>query len=198
MRTLLLSLLLLCSAANAAETIVMLRHAEKPDGGLGQLNCQGLNRALALPNVLLSRFGKPAAIFAPNPGIEKIDQGQSYNYIRPLATIEPTAIRAGLPVNTQWGFEDVESLKNSLLSDALQNQTVFVAWEHRLLEQLARDMLEQLGADPATVPVWDGKDFDSIYVVNIERDGNGNLSAAFHTEHQGLNGLATACPGQTN
>ena len=69
---------------------------------------------------------------------------------------------------------------------------------HRLLEQLARDILEQLGADATTVPVWDGNDFDSIYVINIEQDGNGNLSAAFHTERQGLNGLATACPGQAN
>jgi hypothetical protein len=32
----------------AAETIVFVRHGEKPQDGFGQLNCQGLNRALAL------------------------------------------------------------------------------------------------------------------------------------------------------
>jgi hypothetical protein len=28
------------------KTIVFVRHGEKPQGGFGQLNCQGLNRAL--------------------------------------------------------------------------------------------------------------------------------------------------------
>ena len=38
------------------ETIVAIRHGEKPPNGLGNLNCRGLNRALALPNVLLSMY----------------------------------------------------------------------------------------------------------------------------------------------
>src|ERR1017187_8769085 len=87
----------------AVETLICIRHGEKPATGLGQLSCQGLNRALALPKVLRARFDMPAAIFAPNPGVQKSDQGQLYNYIRPLATIEPTAIALGLPVNTQYG-----------------------------------------------------------------------------------------------
>jgi len=186
--------LFLLSNLCAAETIVMVRHAEKPDGGLGQLSCQGLNRSLALPDVLLGKFGKPAAIFAPNPGIQKADQGQKYNYIRPLATIEPTAIRSGLPVNTQWGFTDIGALKAALLSKDFQNKTVFVAWEHQLLEQLARDMVRQLGADATVVPTWDGKDFDSIYVINITQDSDGNEYVSFHADHQGLNGLSTQCP----
>jgi len=37
---------------HAEETIVFFRHGEKPSAGLGQLTCQGLNRALALPDVL--------------------------------------------------------------------------------------------------------------------------------------------------
>jgi hypothetical protein len=36
-------------ADDDVETIVLLRHGEKPEGGLGQLNCQGLNRALVAP-----------------------------------------------------------------------------------------------------------------------------------------------------
>ena len=37
----------------AGETIVLLRHGEKPPTGLGQLTCKGLNRALALPSLLM-------------------------------------------------------------------------------------------------------------------------------------------------
>ena len=49
------------------ETIVLVRHGEKPAEGLGQLNCQGLNRALALPFVIERLFGRPDAVFAPDP-----------------------------------------------------------------------------------------------------------------------------------
>ncbi len=92
------------------ETIVILRHGEKPPGGLGQISCMGLNRALALPKVLIGRFGRADAIFAPNPSVqlrERSYPSQSYSYVRPLATIEPTAIQLGLPVNTQVGFDDI-------------------------------------------------------------------------------------------
>jgi hypothetical protein len=54
------------------ETLVCFRHGEKPPGGLGQLTCRGLNRALALPKVLLPRYGTPRFIFAPNPA-QKVD-----------------------------------------------------------------------------------------------------------------------------
>ena len=36
------------ASAHADQTIVFLRHGEKPASGLGQLTCQGLNRSLAL------------------------------------------------------------------------------------------------------------------------------------------------------
>jgi len=39
------------------ETIVLIRHGEKPAGGLGQLSCKGLNRSLALPSLLIGRYG---------------------------------------------------------------------------------------------------------------------------------------------
>lgn len=37
---------------DGTQTLVFLRHAEKPGEGLGQLNCQGLNRALDLATLL--------------------------------------------------------------------------------------------------------------------------------------------------
>jgi hypothetical protein len=73
------------------ETIVFIRHAEKPVAGLGQINCRGLNRALALPAVLTSRFGKPDQICAPDPTGKVHDPAGSFDYLRPLATIEPAA-----------------------------------------------------------------------------------------------------------
>ena len=111
----LLGLTLLAQAALADSTIVILRHGEKPAAGLGQLNCQGLNRALALPPLLLQRFGKPDRLFAPNPSIQKADHGVPYAYIRPLATIEPLAIQVGMPVDVSWAMTDTDGLAGKLL-----------------------------------------------------------------------------------
>jgi hypothetical protein len=104
------------------ETIVFMRHGEKPKEGLGQLDCQGLNRALALPKILEAKFGKPTALFAPNPSQTKNDGGKDYDYIRPLATIEPAAIKFGLPVDTTYGFAEIDKLKDALEQPALSRR----------------------------------------------------------------------------
>jgi hypothetical protein len=183
---------LLTTLARADVTLIMFRHGEKPDEGLGQLNCQGLNRALALPDVLIKKFGKPDELYAPNPGATAEDHGKTYNYIRPLATIEPTAIRVGRTVNTRWGLKDLASLEDDLLSSAHDGQLVFVAWEHNLLVQAVRDVIARRGGDGATVPDWASSDFDSIYVVTLLTTGK----VSFRIDHEGLDGQSTVCPGQ--
>jgi hypothetical protein len=175
------------------ETIIFLRHGEKPPAGLGQIDCQGLNRALALPPVLAKRYGTPAAIFAPDPAQTVQDRGITYDYIRPLATIEPTAIRLGLPLNASFGVRDTTALEHELLAPSYQNSTIFVAWEHRIIVTLARDLLTQAGADPAAVPDWPSNDFDSLYVIAITHRGT-HITANFTHESEGLNNLPAACP----
>jgi len=182
----------------AAETIVFVRHGEKPEGGLGQLNCQGLNRALALPSVIANSFGRPEAIFAPNPSLPKEDAGKLYDYIRPLATIEPTAIRFGLPVDVSVGFDDREGLQAALEAHRApdRNVVVLVAWEHRQIAPIARALLAAHGAEAETindVRDWEGNDFDSIYIVTIRRRGE-TTKATFNHGYEGLNEQPSACP----
>ena len=83
---------------NAVETVVFIRHGEKPDKGLGQLNCQGLNRALALPPVIAKLFGRPDVIFAPSPSAVKMDDGVPYAYVRP----SPQSGRLRYPSVSRW------------------------------------------------------------------------------------------------
>jgi hypothetical protein len=180
------------AAAPAVETIVCIRHGEKPKGGLGQLTCRGLNRALALPKVLLGKYGTPQFVFAPSP-TEKVDSGVKYNYIRPLMTIEPTAIRCGLPVNTEFSYAEIEGLEGELRKPAYQNATIFMAWEHEKLDDFAKDVVKKYGGDANQVPPWPGKDFDSIFVLKITRD-QGRESIAFTIDHEGLNDLSDECP----
>ena len=174
------------------ETLVCIRHGEKPPGGLGQLTCRGLNRALALPNVLLTRYGRPQLFFAPDPA-QKVDSTNGYYYVRPLATIEPTAIRCGLPVNTEFGFREIEGLEKELRKPVYQNATVFIAWEHGMLDDFAKALVKHHGGDPAQVPSWPDGDYDTIFVFKITKDA-GQESFSFTVEHEGLNNLSDTCP----
>lgn len=174
-----------------AETIVAIRHGEKPAGGLGNLNCKGLRRALALPDVLLSKYGKPDFIFAPNP-IERYDGGQ-YNYVRPLATIEPTAIRCELPVNTDFGYTQIDDLAIELRKADYQHALIFIAWEHGQLEKLAKLLVAWYGGDPSQVPYWSDRDYDTIFVFRIFRQDGRNM-LVFSTDHEALDSLSDSCP----
>ncbi len=193
------SLAVLAAAATPAgaavqqETIVFVRHGEKPPGSLGQLDCQGLNRALRLPDVLARKFGVPQYIFAPDPRQQIRDAGHDWYYVRPLATIEPTAIRLAKPVNTAFGFSDIASLQRQLTLPRYHDALIFVAWEHLMIVKLVRSLMASNGGDPAEVPEWSHDDFDSIYIVRLTRD-RGKTSAAFDRSAEGLNGQPTTCP----
>ena len=178
----------------SVETIVFIRHGEKPDDDKGQLNCQGLNRALALPDVLIGKYGKADFIFAPSTTKRSGKEGPVFSYVRPLATIEPTAIRLDLPVETRFAFDDIASLEEEISTVAYRRATIFVAWEHHLLDEMVRHFMVSLGGDPHQVPDWHGDDFDSIFVLRIRTD-HGKRTIAFSHEQEGLNGLPTTCPG---
>jgi hypothetical protein len=192
----LLLFLSVCGVARADKTIVILRHAEKPALGLGQLDCRGLNRSLALPSVILSRYGKPAAIYAPNPAVLKKDKGVPYAYVRPLATIEPLAIRSGLPVDLEYDMTHIKPLAKNLI--AAPDGVLVVAWEHHWGEDLARRLMAKLGGDPKAVPTWRDDDFDSMYVIHVADAVPGRSQPAFRLDREGLDGMPDTCPEAAN
>jgi hypothetical protein len=181
------------AADNTIETLIFVRHGEKPAEGLGQLSCTGLNRSLALPAVIAAKFGKPDAIFAPDPGQQKNDGGHSYYYVRPLATIEPTAIQFQMPVQTPYGYAQIDQLSNTLEDSAYHHKLVVIAWEHKQIEKLVRQMMTAHGGSAADVPKWHSDDFDSIYIVKLAWQG-GTAHATFVHDHEGLNGRSADCP----
>jgi hypothetical protein len=187
--------------STTVETIVCIRHGEKPKAGLGQLTCRGMNRALALPKVLFTKFGKPQFIFASSPS-QKIDElppwlqkpdDDKFFYLRPLAFIEPTAIECSLPVNIEYGFLDITNLQSELLQPKYQNATVYVSWEHILLDDFAKNVVKDNGGDPAQVPNWSNDEYDMLFVLKITSE-NGKKSFSFAIDHEGLNGLSDDCP----
>lgn len=178
-------------SVQADSLIVIVRHGEKPILGLGQLTCQGLNRSLALAPLLVSRYGSPVAIYAPNPQLQKIENGIPYAYVRPLATIEPLAIRVGLPVNLEWGMTEIKPLAERILASS--PGTHIVAWEHHWGESLARYLLSRLGGSADEVPRWQDADFDSVFVIRIVGNEKGSRPVTFSHEREGLDGLPKSC-----
>jgi hypothetical protein len=187
-----LVLFVLVGEARAEQTIVFFRHGEKPSGGYGQLTCQGLNRALALPTVLIANYGKPAYLYAPNPTVKVTDPAGSFYYIRPLATIEPTAIRLRLSVNVKYGYNEISRLQASLITPTKANATIFVAWEHAQLVKVVQSIMNAYGGG-AVVPAWTYGDYDSLYVVRVTY-GSTSIHARFERDREGLNGQPTSCP----
>jgi len=188
---LLFSVIILAAAgrrtfADDVETIVFLRHGEKPAKEMGQISVVGFNRALALPDVLLSKYKNPQFIFAPGTSdkVKNNTDGQLYDYLRPLMTIEPTAIRAGLPINTDFGFLHIQELEDELLKSQYKSATIYVAWEHHKLDDLVKKLLADLGSQ-TTVPEWPREDFDSLFVVTIHTDGT-RRSVEFRVDQEGI------------
>lgn len=209
-RHLLLGLALACAAippalvvvesraqpVDGTQTLVFLRHAEKPGEGLGQLNCQGLNRALDLATVLPERFGDADYVFAANPSrhVEEGSQDLRYSYIRPLMTITPSAIRLGLPVNIDYSANDTDALAEELLSNKYRNATVYTAWSHGYLPELINTVAgKALGEERVITEDWSGDDFDTLYVLTLTwHDGKATLLS--RNVRQQLDGGSKACP----
>lgn len=184
------------SAENTkVETLVFVRHGEKPDDDEGQLTAQGLNRALALPDVLITKFGHGDFVYAPATTKKPATHHHAaFSYVRPLMTIEPTAIRLGLPVETKFALDEIAGLQSELCMPALQQATIFIAWEHHYLDEIVKKMVSAFGGNADSVPEWADDDFDSIFVVRLRTDPQGRRSVTFEHDLERLNGQSTAFP----
>jgi hypothetical protein len=178
----------------AVETVVLFRHGEKPATGLGQLTPQGLNRALALSVLLPQKFGNPDYLFAPDPAQQNSDQGHPYYYIRPLATIEMTAIRLGMPVQTPCGYKEIDKLNDELTKPEYAHAMIFVSWEHTYGQKAAAALFAKFGGDASKVPMWPSADFDSLYVITIHRTAENAATATFDHQQEDLNGQSKEMP----
>ncbi|WLG52787.1 histidine phosphatase family protein [Pseudomonas sp. FP1742] len=182
--------------ADGTQTLVFLRHAEKPAGGLGQLNCQGLNRSIDLATLLPEKFGKANYVFAANPtrNVEEGELDNSYSYIRPLMTINPSAIKLGLPVNIEFAANDTSDLADELLRDKYHNSIIYTAWSHGYLPELINKVAgEAVGSKQNIANDWASNDYDSLYVLTLTWH-NGKASLQSHSYKQGLNNGQEACP----
>ena len=181
---------------DGVQTLVFMRHAEKPADGLGQLNCQGLNRAIDLATLLPQRYGKADYVFAADPSrqVEEGADDDGYSYVRPLMTINPSAIKLGLPINLEYSANDTRALANELTDDKYHSSTIYTAWSHGYLPELINSVASKaLGEKTTLTEDWSGSDFDSLYVLTLTwKDGKATLLSRI--DKQGLNNGEKGCP----
>lgn len=184
---------------DGVQTLVFLRHGEKPAGGLGQLNCQGLNRAMNLATVLPEKFGKANFVFAADPtrNVEEGEFDHSYSYIRPLMTISPSAIKLGLPVNIKFSANDTSALADELVENKYHNAIIYTAWSHGYLPELINKVASEAVGEPHTITQdWSGNDFDTLYVLTLTWH-NGKATLLSRNYKQGLDNGQQTCPPAT-
>lgn len=150
--------------ANA--TVLIVRHAEKPDEGSG-LTAQGLARAQAYahyfhPFVLDGHAVEMGVLYAA------FDTKGS---ARPRLTLEPLSKATGLALDLRFSSDDPAALVKHLRDEA-HAQPVLICWRHKRIPAL----LEAFGADAGTL-LPQGKWPDAVYdrVIVLHFDAAGHL-----------------------
>jgi hypothetical protein len=138
-----------------AQTVVIIRHGEKPPKGKN-LNCQGLNRSLKLPAVLYSKFGIPGSIYVPS-----LDNNISTGHARMFETVIPLAVKYNLKINSRYTEMDTVALAKEIKS---QKGVVLVVWQHSIIPSIVR----ALGIRGFSMQ-WGGSDYDSIWIINFRK-----------------------------
>ena len=94
-----------------------------------------------------------------------------YYYVRPVG--HHRADRHPLRASCQYGIwlSQLKGLEEELAKEPYRSATVFMAWEHGLLDDFVKSMVKDYGGDPEQVPAWPGPDFDTIFFLKVTRDG---------------------------
>lgn len=166
-----ISAIALCLAWNAAiapshladTTILIVRHAEKPEDGAG-LTPAGEARAAAYahyfwPFKYQSQKFKVDGLYAA---------ADSHKSMRPRLTLEPLSHATGLKLDTRFSDKDPQKLVDALKTET-HGRHLLVAWRHGEIPQL----LEGLGADPKKLiptPKWPNEVFDWVIELKFDKD----------------------------
>jgi hypothetical protein len=166
----------------AATEILLLRHAEKPDGTNGKkgFTPEGREDEKSLAIRGWQRAGGLAALLASNrligshlPSPDRIyasafREGGGHSR-RPEQTVLPLAQRLGLPVDLTWALHQERAFGAALAAEA---GVALVCWQHQGLADLARAI-----AAPQPLPElpegwsWPEDRYDVIWSLRRNRPG---------------------------
>jgi hypothetical protein len=156
--------------------IMVIRHAEKPNGELGEapdrseneesLTATGWKRAKALVGFFnpgdgrfSDHIAKPTALFAAKPNARTAS-------LRPEQTITPLSQAMPLNIGLAFGLGDEDALVAAAIGAA---GVALIAWHHQKIPYIAGKILGSMDGVPAR---WKHKRFDLVWVFNQQADGH--------------------------
>ncbi|MEP6563981.1 MAG: flagellar basal body-associated protein FliL [Mesorhizobium sp.] len=152
------------TAGLADATVLIIRHAEKPDSGTG-LSPAGEARAQAYVRYF-QHLTLNGVAFRPDTLIATAD---SKNSARERLTLAPLSQALGIPLDLRFSNKDIAALVHALTSEA-HRKSVLIAWHHGTLPQI----IEALGGDPhAVLPdgFWPDNVFDAVVALRYDHGG---------------------------
>lgn len=153
----------------AGKTVLIIRHAEKPESGTG-LTTEGEARARAYITYF-EPFHEDGQSFKVDSLFAGTDSANSF---RPRLTLEPLARAIKTPLDTSISTKDPQAMV-ALLRGTEHGTHPLICWRHGQIPQL----LQAFGADPATLlpnSKWPDEVFDWVLVLHF--DGQGKLDSA--------------------
>jgi hypothetical protein len=153
----------------ANTTVMIIRHAEKPESGAG-LTPEGEARAQAYVGYF-EHFSVNGVPMVPNALYASADSKSS---MRPRLTITPLSRSLGLPIDNRFADKQTKELADALRTEA-HGDHVLIAWHHGEIPKLIHD----LGGDAATLIGGDKWPSDVFgWVVVLQYDHKGRLVSA--------------------
>ncbi|ALI05024.1 flagellar basal body-associated protein FliL [Pseudomonas sp. FW306-02-F02-AA] len=146
-------------------TVLIVRHAEKPDQGMG-LSPRGEQRAEAY-----AHYFDPLQLGSKNLVPQRlIATSDSKSSARPRLTLTPLSQRLHLPIEQPYADEEVDKLVKSLDKNN-QASVVLIAWHHGHIDNL----IEAFGGDGQALTgqkSWPEDVYDWLIVLRFDDQGN--------------------------
>lgn len=170
--------------SNTDQTVYLIRHAEAhPSNTFENGNYVGAGqwRSLALPGALWGKIN-PDLVYSIDPA-QSFSYGRySFSYVRPSLTVLPYVIANNLPYYLIASFY-IGAATDPTVAKAtsdffftgghFSNQKLLVAWEHEHYPPLITALLASYGGtDPAPALPWPQNDYDTIWTVTLDAQGN--------------------------
>jgi hypothetical protein len=152
-------------SASFPQTILIIRHAEKPPRDESfHLSSTGAERAEKLPQLFRTSNDRPAPFPVPDFIFAARDSKHSH---RSLETVTPLARSLKLAVDSNYADADFSKLAEKILNGReYAGKTILISWHH----EMAPDLAHKLGAQHAPNH-WKSEVFDRVWELTYNKNG---------------------------
>jgi broad specificity phosphatase PhoE len=164
------------SGTGTTTLVMVIRHAEKPDGSDPGVDAQGhkddssltkagWERANRLADLLDPATGPPRPGLATPKAIYAAGANDDGEGLRPRETVMPLAARLGLTTNTNYGAGDEKKLVKQVIA---QPGPTLISWQHGGIPDIAKAFPSVTPKPPAD---WPDSRFDVVWTFTRTADG---------------------------